>query len=1040
MEEHQYTLPIRSKNSPFDPEIYPTADSSEGQRKERDKRKDNDKDQTGSLRCEPGTSSKGITDQCSDDEEHLDLFSSFGFTPRHFLRKAVSTTFKTFSDTIKSKTQFIYNNGLGEGLLNAAGTDEPSTFGRQPRTLHRMSNSVSRSGARFISSLKGRHSRGGNKPSFTVDADAEGDQPSINVVIPNSAFSSLNVEYPWLRPSIQEPRQNVKSAGQNIPGQPSSARASPESGSDETPRASPRVPLGKSSRALALRCNIRQLNTNSNAPDNTQLEEQANMDQEDRQDAKPPNSSLKHDSYDADIESGELAEHKSQGIATMGSKAEWIRRREDRQRRYETVCLVSSAQSSVDIQFTVTTNPIDTEAEDLNDDSLTEHSPEEPICPSNAELSSDTRVLYAEPYQSEPSLPYNMSTFVSIGPVWRDQRFPQYAVDAIERRNGDDLDYSTDETSPSLRAEAVTEDFSEAEMPSIDGALTRTALPILSPPRVGRNRRPELNRHVSALSAESADDCALTSKSQLRVRNMERSTDHRRRASSDKDLAAKEKVRWSLSNVTESEKDFVVDHPSHRQSPISGSSEYDSDGLPTCGYSQKLEDLYGGKPDRLCQADLEAYGFDKHLFRGSKAVYRGSSSTSEASSAAGTDHSPTAMRRRSRVSFKLPEDYSPSGKSSKHYRRPSPCPILSMPSTSRIPAPTFESPTASGRKTVSLVSLPREASKDTSTTNESAVNEIAARRESVTSRLPMRSAFVHGAPGGSEETEFMTATEGEGESPQEEEMESPLGDTRSSSPYDTVSYSFLACIPKVQHSSCEGPQYSIDRRTDSGSPSTCSNTVYHATAETSKHEAGAGHKKSENDHANNASKLPFTPQSGCALPFTHDSHPGSHGKPFSKPQGSLEAQYGSYEDGKPQPRYSLPYEDQPFKPMEDVAETADVPRQTGELEMETDADVEATSPPPAAKGEPAHEVKETVQSKEKKRMPSGRSSAPTPIAATLTSEPEPEPKSHLAPAETSPASGQTTPNKRVSGIVFYGSSPRTRTKWNPIKARRSLNF
>ena len=711
-----------------------------------------------------GTVGEEIDGGRNDDE---DILSSFAMTPKH-LRKAVSTTFKAVSDSIKSRAQYFYVDGSNEEIVAGQDSRESHSADHQPRTLHRISDSLSRSGARFVTSIKNWHPRenNGNAWGVNVPGSTSGDfivdpadsgsgeaYPLIDVKIPNPRIS-LNLDYPWLSITNPEPSPNG-----NAIRPCSSKRTSIDRflglKSNATQESNTHLPL----QAMSMHTEPLMKSQPHKLRLDTNVASQANARSPARRRHGPnvrfAGVERASSPYDADVESGESDVSGALDSPIRKTLNEWTKRREDRKKRYEVISSMSPLRPSLDADSAVTTTFVDSDdssfqpkgslelmmekARYLDDDygpiSSTESSYKG--CPDGAKSASGCDTTDNTAYRT----------------LRQRQHFPSYVNEAAERQIGFDLNKRAARSLFPRPKYTVVEEVPAIEIPSIDNTLKASISRVEEMECPSRASRPDLSRQVSILSNDSAESCALTSKSQLRVIDVKGSSEHHRRASISQDETAKERIRQTLNDIDDDERSFVVDIPSDHSFNLGPDEELSH--LQSSESFSKTRGRGLGIQGRNQLRSNESETSDEEHSKGRK------SAQSTPDSTTANSDSFSAPANRSRVLFVLPDDHSSSGKASKHYRRPSPCPYGKI-SPSRIPAPTYESPTASSRKSIPLASHRGGYSEARSASADNSFIEMSPKASFVAARLPTFHHHLHPDRRviGSSETEFYTATEG----------------------------------------------------------------------------------------------------------------------------------------------------------------------------------------------------------------------------------------------------------------------------------------
>ena len=699
----------------------------------------------------------------TDDE---DVLSSFAITPK-YLRKAVSTTFKAVSDSIKSKAQYFYVDGSNEEIVTGQASRESQSADHQPRTLHRISDSLSRSGARFVTSIRNWHPKENNGNAEGVDVPGNTSRdfimdpasahsgsgegyPLIDVKIPNPRIS-LNLDYPWLSITPPEPSKN---------------------GNAIRPRSSKRTSID---RFLGLRSNATQ-GSNIHLPLqamsihaepltklqppklrlDTNVAPQASARSSARRRCGPSVRFAGVDRasspYDADVESGESDVSGALDAAFRKTLNEWTKRREDRKKRYEVISSMSPLRPSLDADSAVTTTFVDSDDSSFQPKGSLELMMEKArYLDDDGPTSSTESSNQARPGGARSASVCDAPDITADRTLRQHRKVPFYAIEAApEGQYGCDSNKRAAKSLFPRPRYTIVEEVPAIEIPSIDSTLkaSKSQVEVMEYP--SRASRPDLSRQVSILSNDSAESCALTSKSQLRVVDVQDSSEHHRRASTSQDATAKERVRQTLNDVNDDERSFVVDVPSDQSFNLGPDDDLmPDDDLFSLQSSEGLSKTTS-RSGIWGRSQLEEHG------------QRHKNARSTPDRRTGSSDSFSAPANRSRVSFILPDDHSSSGKASKHYRRPSPCPYGKI-SPSKIPAPTYESPTASSRKSVPLASHRRRYSEDTSASANNSCVEISPKASFVAARLPV----FHDRPDRrriikSSETDFFTATEGNG--------------------------------------------------------------------------------------------------------------------------------------------------------------------------------------------------------------------------------------------------------------------------------------
>ena len=287
---------------------------------------------------------------------------------------------------------------------------------------------------------------------------------------------------------------------------------------------------------------------------------------------------------------------------------------------------------------------------------------------------------------------------------------------------------------PLLPTYTIVEETQYIGLPSIDATLEKSNAEMSRPQSPCRVSRPAFSRQISIMSAESSESCALTSKSFF-----EGAVNHHRRASESRDQATKDSVREALSNISKDEKSFVVDATSEEQGFMPSPGRLPQNGHQISG--EEPLPLHQSAPATPCRE----------------------TSSGESS----------PLDRRSRVSFIIPDDHSPTGKVSKQFRRPTPPPFRRS-SPTRIPAPTYDSPTASSRKSVPLIAPRSEASDGSSSAVCDELNlETSSEPVFNAARLPLFGVASPLSRKESSETDFYTVTECSDSLQQEDQPFSP---------------------------------------------------------------------------------------------------------------------------------------------------------------------------------------------------------------------------------------------------------------------------
>ncbi|MCJ1331665.1 hypothetical protein MMC10_008356 [Thelotrema lepadinum] len=718
------------------------------------------------------TVGKDRSGEQADDE---DVLSAFGITQNHFLRKAVSTTFKTVSDKVKFNTQYFYADGSSEEVVAGQDSRGSHSADHQPRTLHRISNSLSRSGARFVSSFKNWHPResNGNPLGFNLPDHSSGDfivdptdsgngygHPLIDVKIPNPTIP-LNLDYPWISLSAPEPPRK-RSAIRPCSSKRSSIERFLGLRSTETQASNPHIPLQEmSTHAEPLtkpQTPKLQLDTNLASQTNARF----SIKRKYGQNVRFADAGRTSSPYDADIESGESEVSGALDSSTRNTLSEWTKRRENRKNRYEVISSMSPLRPSLDADSTITTTFVDSDDSSFRPKGSLElmmRKSEHPDYEGPVSSNESSNNTYPDATTAVSVDASDSPADITLCPR---QQFPSYAIEAAERQNGFDLDERASRTLSQRPRYTIVEEVAAIELPSIDSTLKAKSK---SRPSVmeslARSSRPSFSRQVSVLSNNSADSCALTSKSSLRVTDVEGSAEHHRRAPDNQDETAKERVRKTLNHVCEDERSFVVDAPSDQSFnlgpkgdlSLSSASERYSDRMSEQSHGQDCEWDNNESSDEECRQRRKS----------APIILCRRTGTS------GSCYSPAS---KSGVSFILPDDYSPSEKVSKHYRRPSPCPY-GRSSPSKIPAPTYESPTASSRKSIPLVRRLSEISEDLNTSADDTSIKMSPKANFVAARLPAFRSYTDRRDIGSSETDFFTAIEGKNGSQQDEDPFSP---------------------------------------------------------------------------------------------------------------------------------------------------------------------------------------------------------------------------------------------------------------------------
>ena len=631
----------------------------------------------------------------SEKEGHTDLLSTFGLSPRHPLRKAVSTTFKAVTDTFKSQAPFLYGDGSTE--KQEAATESPSILhaDHKPRKFHHMSNSLSRSKSRFIPSLKNRYSHEINSrdrdlvdeelnprvfSGATGIADDRMKPSPIDVAIPSPTFSNLSLEFPWIRTTktntVNVAQDSVPSAGNtsvdwvsrmrcrvtNNPSCPSPPR---EFTSSLTALSTVGIPNKTWNGGLS---RLRQRNQILDSLEST------STDYICRKITLPS---------DENTTNSEGHECDFQETPIVGSLTEWKQKMKDRNKRYAAISSLNPARSSQDLNPhpspNTTSRQESASATFYDTDGSTQNR-----CFSDEGQSVQSFSDFLEPRSA-------IST-----------DFIRYAVDAIGRRNGQQLNDSDEISLFTIGGDAITAQPSCSELPNITEVLHRCAsngsLQEKAP-----DPRPGLDRQFSVRSADSVESCAVTSKSQLLVSDNETTMNHHRRGSDTKDQKAKESIRRSLESIDQNDRDFVVGklpdqagvRDSTLESAIGGRFKvYNEIGHDDDVNTVQIAERAPTSTESFLKSNEGREDPADNIVKDSPAAYLLPKQFNVA------PVTPVLKSQKSRVSFEIPDSCNLPDKASKQHRRPSPCPVWLTQSL--IPVPTYYSPTASKRNLIAL--------------------------------------------------------------------------------------------------------------------------------------------------------------------------------------------------------------------------------------------------------------------------------------------------------------------------------------------------
>ena len=964
--------------------------------------------------------------ESSDRDGSLDLLSTFGITPRHPLRKAVSTTFKSLSNSIRSKAQAIYNGKYSEDSNGFADSARPSESDRQQGVLQRMSNSLSRSSARVFASFRDKqYRRRSVDPVFVLDpADISLENecnPSINVDFPQPVFSSLHLEYPWLDTVEQRQAQASK-----IPQRSSSVGSTPEDrpiqhqNSEEQPDPD-----------LVLSEDFENTRTIGNATAGELIEHTPVEEFEAKQGIHAKDLPSRSSCYDADIDSNDPDDGLSFDTSRIGPRDEWIKTREERQRRYELVSSMSPARASLDSNSTIAATFISTEQDPFLDEGSSMHCSDGEKEFALSTLPSATALgCKVSTQQTERGLE-NIPTYVIKTPLPIRLKPNRFSTAAIDRLNGYDLECLDVEGSPSPPlGSTLFERASTVAMPSIDAKLESDDPQSQFRGSAGLAKRPDFNRQISVLSAESAEECAVTSKSRLRMSDIQGSAEHHRQASVDHSKQSRDAVRLNLSKLSLGERDFVVDDPSSNSQTSEDISPCDLGpvGYPAVLGSRPIRAKIRASPMRMSfDSDAVARFYEEnHPFRSATA------STCSDSSRSSTP-SPSPYRR-SRVSFVLPSDHSPSPRASKDYRRPSPCPKW-IPSPTKIPAPTYHSPNSPRRKTVSFVSLSSTATNDS-------------KHDSASSSTEGTVVDEGHEPGHFAEKPRMCLKLMDGTASEEKDPTSTPGGGNVTTvpacndtlfPSEVFAEAFPVSALKARRAPDAGSWHDGDaQRTQSADlPHTVSRVAaeiqYSLEFPTGLDGSGPEPSSDRSLPGAQAGAMDLETSQSIEHPFDLPSLPiETHRNLFDPPLSSFASDSGSDPD-RTKPRStshlethttepsSHSFAPRPYRTYDFILGCSSDTTESDELDQESEPGDHASSPSPPAP-------------------------APSP-ASTSTPLPHNEASNRPSTPPRLPSAGtieraSATPRKQRIGAngrrVFYASS--TRGKWNPIRARRSLNF
>ena len=993
------------------------------------------------------------------DDSDSGLLSPFGFNPRHPLRKAFLTTFKAFSDSIKSRAQALYASGFREAASRAERDPESLTPVDHPRLLHRISHSLSRHfkdngfrgpGSQNTMAVPGQHPF----PADPADvlADNKENKPSIEMAFPQPVFSSLHLEYPWLEPPGQSLRRVDDLRGNNrVVG---ALGRSYNAVSPLANHTNVKVPLRVSSRLASLqrkdgtsqgRPNIVQGSTTKQAP-----VERTGVGQT----MKSADQGAVSNSYDADIESGESEPSRLSYTPSMGSREVWLKKREERQKRYEVIALMSPTRSLPESDSIVSATSLDNDDDPFLEDGFAEHSLEGQKCPPMAR--SSTKILNRDAtVQLRTTSSDSVIKFTLKRPCRMRQK-PLYSpIDAIKTHSVFDLYKAAVDSSTSPRGFVKETASSKTDLPSIDTTMKN------NDPGMGMREfnacsaRPSFNRQLSVLSAESADECAVTSKSQLRIHDIEGSAEHHRQGSVDHSQESKEAVRQKLDLLSEDEKDFLVDAPTTLSSG-SGETNPHNTQLSERPASNKGLPI---RPKAPCSWPLPGEQPSTVQDEPSSTLR---SAFSTPTSSPGSTPSPSP-RNRSHVSFLLPEDHAHSPRPSKTYRKPSPCPKLVPTAASKIPVPTFGSSSAAKRKIASLISLqstltdgsevPTSSTADSTNrtilggkSTDSESTEAAVKYGSAPARLPSYSypaSFCSFGSerrygGNSEDTAYVTATDGEGGSATDV---GGRGSQDVFQPNATFAETFPVSAQEARGALSAESRFDVGIPTNNLQnvssnrlrPNTNPSAPGSTAGEEQQHQCGRKHhvparipEPADSDARQSETRFASEPSSQKAMPWS---------LLVSLP-ASAESSFSSMED---ETAIAFPAAD----PSE---ETSPIPKNSSTTaEQGKEGGTSSVDTPP--------------KSEQRPRSRRRSSSASDTSSSSLPGKHAPQHAASLydngnggggsgsgygsgsGSGASSSSSATLVPPQRSTrsrSRVFYASSPRTR--WNPIRARRSLGF